>query len=149
VKYCLLLLLVACSNSETRWELVARRLNGELFGLRPTAQAIAASNSRNDPAAVRAVIGMCASVDGSLQRIAETSATLHALDVEPGGPHHYMTDVPDNARWLTEHRYDVCGHGDDWRCRDWCVQRWKAFAVSVEALRTHASRHGVQLESLD
>lgn len=141
-----LLCLAACSSNETRWESAVRHLNGELVALRPTAQAITAITSKNDPASVRAVVGMCASVDLALERVAKTRQTFHELD-DPGGPHRYMTDVADHARWLTQDRFDVC-KGDDWRCRDWCVTTWRGFAESVDVLREKAAKHGAHLESL-
>lgn len=146
-KAILLLLVAACSSTENQWESAVRRINGDLSALRPTARAIASIASNDDPASVRAVIGMCASMDSSLRRIAETRQTFHALDREPGGPHHYMTDVADHARWLVERRYDLC-QGDDWRCRDWCVKTWSGLAASVNVLRDRAETHGVSLESL-
>jgi len=149
MKYALLLLLLvgACSSSDSGWESAARRINGELAALRPTVHAIAEIATKDDPASVRAVVGMCASMDIALERIAKTHLAFHALDHEPGGPHQYMTDVPDHARWLIQDRYDFC-RGDDWRCRDWCVKSWKGLAESVDALQARAAKHGVYLESL-
>lgn len=143
----ILWLVTACSSSETEWDGVARQLAGELRAVRPTARAIAAAAHRDDPASVRAVVGMCASVDSALERIASTRARLHALDREPGGPHLYMEAVPNRARALREHRDEVC-EGDDWRCRDWCVRTWAELADAVDVLRTHAATHGARLETL-
>ncbi len=142
------LLLVACSSAENGWQSAVNSVNGELLALRPTARAIAAIATNEDPASVRAVSGMCASTDRALERIARTRQTFHELDHEPGGPHHYMTDVADDARALVEHRHEVC-RSDEWRCRDWCVQRWKALASSVDVLAARAAKHGVVLESLN
>jgi hypothetical protein len=144
----LIMLLIGCSSQESHWQSVSLRLNGELVALRPTAGAISANASNNDVATVRALVAMCTSVDSSLKRITSLYTELHELDDEPGGPHSYMTNVPDNARWLVEHRNGICD-GDDWRCRDWCVERWKALATSVRELDAHASTHGAHLERLD
>lgn len=151
MKHCVLLLvsiLSACSSNEERdWEVATSRINGELSALRPTVRAINALALKEDPTSVRALVGICTSVDASLERIADTHLAFHALDREPSGPHAYMTAVPDNARWLVQHRRDMC-RGDDWRCRDWCVKRWRALSESVDALRERAAKHGAHVESL-
>ena len=114
--------------------------------------AIETLRTKDDPAAVAAVVGLCSSADAALMALALQRARFSSVaQVKNGELDSSTTDAPANARWITNDRNLYCKgreHDGGLRCRDFCIKRWSALTVSIDALRARASVLGVSIESL-